>query len=388
MSELLTGEGYTYDPNSAPPAFGHSLRKFWAFDKGYVNLNHGSYGSQPLPVFAASTKLLLQAERNPDQFHRRTYMLLLVESRRLVAELVGAKLDEVVLVPNATHGLNTVLRNIEWREGDILLGTSTTYGAITKTLHYLGDRSEQPHPSVYSVTYTFPMTHQQIIDAFRARVRELKQLHPQTQFTNLPGSPDDKGNRFVAVIDSIASNPGVLLPWKELVKVCVEEGIWSVLDAAHSVGQEPDINLRTGTQDQVPYLSVKFAIDFRNWLGGEHKINAYCHDLAVKGGIRLADVLDTNILDESGELTLNMTNVLLPLPVDIPGKSPVYTHENLPLMNIMLREKLLDDWNVYAAHYFHAGAWWVRISDFEYLGKALIEVCKEVKEKFFSEETV
>lgn len=82
------------------------------------------------------------------------------------------------------------------------------------------------------------MTHQQVIDAFRARIRELKQQHSDAQFTNLPGTPEDRGNRFVAVIDSIVSNPGVLLPWKELVNVCAEEGIWSVVDAAHSVGQE------------------------------------------------------------------------------------------------------------------------------------------------------
>lgn len=45
-------------------------------------------------------------------------------------------------------------------------------------------------------------------------------------------------NRFVAVIDSITSVPGVLLPWKEMVQVCKEEGLWSVIDAAHSIGQE------------------------------------------------------------------------------------------------------------------------------------------------------
>lgn len=81
------------------------------------------------------------------------------------------------------------------------------------------------------------MTHQEIIDAFRARVRELKQKHSDVKFTNNPGSEGD-GNRFVAVIDSIVSMPGVLLPWKELVNICAEEGIWSVLDAAHSIGQE------------------------------------------------------------------------------------------------------------------------------------------------------
>jgi hercynylcysteine S-oxide lyase len=33
------------------------------------------------------------------------------------------------------------------------------------------------------------------------------------------------------------------MPWKEMVKICKEEGVWSVVDAAHSIGQEQGINL-------------------------------------------------------------------------------------------------------------------------------------------------
>jgi dTDP-4-amino-4,6-dideoxygalactose transaminase len=47
----------------------------------------------------------------------------------------------------------------------------------------------------------------------------------------------------VAVIDSIASNPGVLLPWKEMVNICREEGVWTIIDAAHSIGQERNIDV-------------------------------------------------------------------------------------------------------------------------------------------------
>lgn len=43
-------------------------------------------------------------------------------NRRLVAELVGADHDEIVLVANATTGINTILRNFEWKDGDILFG--------------------------------------------------------------------------------------------------------------------------------------------------------------------------------------------------------------------------------------------------------------------------
>ena len=80
-------------------------------------------------------------------------------------------------------------------------------------------------------------------------------------------------------------------------------------------------------------------------------------------------------------------NVQLPLPVEqTPGA--VYTPETLSEIHLFLRSKLLGEWNTYAAHYFHNGAWWVRcsaqvfneVADFEYLGRALNAVCKEVEE--------
>lgn len=84
------------------------------------------------------------------------------------------------------------------------------------------------------------MTHVQIVEAFRAKIKEIKQTHHDRSFSILSQDTeyDKKANRFVAVIDSITSVPGVLLPWQEMVKVCKEEGVWSVIDAAHSIGQE------------------------------------------------------------------------------------------------------------------------------------------------------
>lgn len=51
---------------------------------------------------------------------------------------------------------------------------------------------------------------------------------------------------------------------------------------------------------------VHVAIDFREWLGGEHKINEYSRALAIVGGKHLADCLGTNIMDPDGDLTFNM----------------------------------------------------------------------------------
>jgi selenocysteine lyase/cysteine desulfurase len=115
-------KAHTYDPQSAPPPFGHALFKYFAFDPAYVNLNHGSYGSLPLPVKTYVDQLENEAEANPDLWYRFTYQPRLTAVRAQVAQLIGARADECVMVQNTSVGLNTVLREFDWREGDIIVG--------------------------------------------------------------------------------------------------------------------------------------------------------------------------------------------------------------------------------------------------------------------------
>ena len=48
------------------------------------------------------------------------------------------------------------------------------------------------------------------------------------------------------------------------------------------------------------------ALEIRAWLGGEEKISAYYHDLAINGGKRLAELFGTRVMDPDGKFTLNM----------------------------------------------------------------------------------
>ncbi|KZT19038.1 PLP-dependent transferase [Neolentinus lepideus HHB14362 ss-1] len=427
MTESEETKCHTYDPQSQPPKFGHDIRKYFGFEDGYINLNHGAYGSLPLPVATECAKISAEIEACPDRFLRLTYQGRLEHARSLVANLIGAEVDECVMVPNATHGLNTILRNFEWHEGDIIIGATTTYGAIAKTIQYLSDIP--PHPTVSKFLIQFPTTHAQIVANWKE--------HLLSAVSSVAGAPEKR--KVVAVIDGIISTPGARLPWAEMVKICRETGVWSVIDAAHMIGQEVDINLSevkpdfwvsnchkwlfakrsccvmyvpkrnqhiikssmptsheyvspthhnfvkqhewTGTMDFIPYLSVPAAIEFRNWIGGEHEINKYCHQLALDGGKRLAEIFGTSVMEnEKGELTANMVNVELPLA----GVPPTWDVDDF------LKAQLLLEWHCYAAHYWHNGKWWTRcsaqvwseISDFEYLGKAFTEVCKQAKKKF------
>lgn len=84
-------------------------------------MHPGSYGSLPAPVIQACSKLDTELEGNPDKFILITFRERLKVIRARVAKVINAETDEVVVVPNATHGLNTVLRNIDWKSGDIII---------------------------------------------------------------------------------------------------------------------------------------------------------------------------------------------------------------------------------------------------------------------------
>jgi len=81
----------------------------------------GSYGSIPIPVSQACKVIGDEVESNPDKFIRLTYEALWIRCRERVARLIGAHVDECVLVPSATHGVNTVLWNIDWKKGDAII---------------------------------------------------------------------------------------------------------------------------------------------------------------------------------------------------------------------------------------------------------------------------
>ncbi|KAL1737668.1 hypothetical protein HDZ31DRAFT_51957, partial [Schizophyllum fasciatum] len=111
---------HSLDPSS-PPKFGHALAEYFPFDAEYVNLNHGSYGSCPSPVLDFAFDLGRKIEKNPDHFIRVHCTPLLARVRAKLAEFIGVKSTEVVLVPNASHGINTVLWNIEWEPNDTIV---------------------------------------------------------------------------------------------------------------------------------------------------------------------------------------------------------------------------------------------------------------------------
>src|SRR3954452_14330962 len=80
-------------------------------DDDIVFLNHGSFGACPRPVFETYQHWQRELERNPIDFLGRRVHDLLPESRSELAAFLGTTAEQMVFVPNATHGINIVARS-------------------------------------------------------------------------------------------------------------------------------------------------------------------------------------------------------------------------------------------------------------------------------------
>jgi selenocysteine lyase/cysteine desulfurase len=205
----------------ADPAvpFGRAMRTtHFSYAETYIPLNHGSYGATPAVIREYQHNLQDEAEARPDPFIRNSLPRLLNESRAAIAPLLGTSIDEVVFVPNATTGVNTVLRNLVYEIGDVILSFSTLYPAIDKTIDYV---CETTLAESICVVLEYPLEDADIVQKFFDAVSEITA----------------NGRRAkIAMFDTVTTFPGVRMPWEALVKACAELHVLSLIDGAHGVG--------------------------------------------------------------------------------------------------------------------------------------------------------
>ncbi|GAA99426.1 uncharacterized protein L969DRAFT_86671 [Mixia osmundae IAM 14324] len=403
------------------PVFGKALgRQYWTFGN-YINLNAGSYGACPQPVVKQTHYWRERTEAAPDKVMKRDYAPVYTRTRARLAKLFNCDVEDLAVVGNTTISTNAILRSFPWQKGDKILHVgSTIYDPARNTLQYIIDSRPDLELSMLDVQVNYPLSDKALLDAFeRMIVRE-------------------NGAVRFAFFDGISSQPGVALPWQSLVSLCKRHNVVSFVDGAHEPGQRP-IDLKSAqpdffagnlhkwlyahrpagmlyadkrwhtlvqpfpiafayipiaqgratfaagwdwpaTEDISRYLSIETALDFREMLGGEQRIQTYTHGLAMRGGRRMAEILGTEVLEnEEGTLTASMVNVRL--PVDFASVDDFNKQKNA------IRDILFDEYDCFAPCFFHNGKTYVRASaqvfndltDFEYVAIAYLEICRNIK---------
>ena len=225
---------------------GRQLReKAFLFDPAYTPLNHGSYGAFPKPVRAKQRGLQDLTEARSDPFIRFTVPRLLRESREALAPLLGASSKEVVFTPNATTAINTVLRNLSFSQGDVILYFSCAYDACEKTILHV---CEVTLADAVRIDIEFPIEDDRVIRVFRQTVERLAGQGLTVR---------------ISMFDTVATFPGVRLPWESLVGTCKDLNILSLVDGAHGIGHIDVTSLGQVGPDFFTSNCYKLVIEFQ-----------------------------------------------------------------------------------------------------------------------------
>ncbi len=307
------------------------LRERWTLDPSITFLNHGSFGACPDRVLEVQAELRAELEREPVHFYVRTLGPRLQAAKARVAEFVGAAAEDLVLVRNATSGVNAVLRSLDLAPGDRLLTTDHAYNACRNVLNYVAERCGV---AVDVASIPFPIgSPEEATSAILGAVR------PSTK---------------LALLDHVSSPTGLVLPLQEIVSGLEERGVDALVDGAHGPGML-DLDLRrlgaayytgnlhkwvcapkgaallyvrrdrqeglrpasishgysnrdrgptfhdefdwTGTDDPTPWLSVPTALDTIAAMlpGGWAEVRKRCREQALRAQARLAQALKIDV---------------------------------------------------------------------------------------------
>lgn len=193
----------------------------WPLDPNVIFLNHGSFGSCPRAVIEFQREIQNRLERQPIQFFVRDLEALLDQARRELAEFLGAEAGDLVFVPNATAGVNAVLRSLQFEKGDELLVTNHEYNACRNALNFVAERSGA---RVIVVNVPFPVQgSEEIVEIILACAT------PRTK---------------LALLDHVSSQTGLVYPIAQIVAKLAERAIETLVDGAHAPGMIP-VNLRS-----------------------------------------------------------------------------------------------------------------------------------------------
>ncbi|MBI1916624.1 MAG: aminotransferase class V-fold PLP-dependent enzyme [Planctomycetes bacterium] len=191
---------------------------FWAtaraqmlLDAAVANLNTGSFGPLPRPVFERVTVLRQRLAEEPMDFLLRGAPPLLWEARTRLAQFVGADPRRLVFTANVTAAINLVASSLSLEAPGEVLMTDHEYGAM----QWAWERAAQRQGLTVR---TFP----------------------------LPAVPSEPGEVVAAAkaaltnttrllfFSHVLSPTGMILPARELCAAARKRGIPTVVDGAHA----------------------------------------------------------------------------------------------------------------------------------------------------------
>lgn len=190
-------------PPADAPQYWQKLRKQWPLQPERAYMNNGTIGPSPYAVQRVVMEQMQEMNRTGEYsgWH---------EAVPAIAAFIGAEAEEIALTHNTTEGINIVAQGLRLQEGDeVIMTTHEHAGNALPWLNRARRTGIVLRPFVPAPTAAENLE----------RIRKL--ITPQTR---------------VVAVPHITCTTGLALPVREIAKLCREQGLYSFIDGAQSVG--------------------------------------------------------------------------------------------------------------------------------------------------------
>ena len=208
-------------PNCLAPFLNHAyntgmynLEQYFLLDPHIVFLNHGSFGACPKPVFTAYQQWQARLEQQPVLFLGRELARYDQTARQTLATYLNTQAHNLVIITNATHGVNIIARSLRLQPGDEILTTDHEYGACDYTWEYICQQTGASY-----VRQAIPLP---VVSSAQISEALWQAVTPRTR---------------VIYLSHITSPTALCFPVKEICQSARQQGILTVVDGAHAPGQ-------------------------------------------------------------------------------------------------------------------------------------------------------
>ena len=187
-----------------------NLKTLFQLDPDITFLNHGSYGACPSPVFEDYQKWQVMIEQHPVKFMQDDIYQYLDESRSSLGSYINCDKNDLIYVPNPTHAVANIIKNVNLDIGDEVLSTDLEYGSCDRMWFYEAQQK--------GFIYNRSKVSLPIID--------------KESFCNDFWKNATEKTKYI-FISQITSSTGMILPIPEIVLEAKSRGIKTIIDGAH-----------------------------------------------------------------------------------------------------------------------------------------------------------
>lgn len=188
-----------------------SIREMWDIPPGLTYLNHGGYGYAPREVLEAKARYFAEISANPMGVFCHELEGRLLPIRDSVADLFGSGRGDLVLVENATYGVNAVAASMKLKPGDEVLLTEHEYGAV---FNIWRRKCAESGATLITADMPWPVEGKdQLVEAITSAITDRTRL---------------------LVFSHVTSSPAVRMPAEKICDEARARGVLTCIDAPHA----------------------------------------------------------------------------------------------------------------------------------------------------------